>query len=85
MRAGTDARVRFASSLKRRDDLLNLRISDNGIGFSIPDPGGLGLTIMSYRARSNGGELRIEQPIEGGTIISCSARATLPRDEAVPV
>jgi len=71
--------------LEAIDDRLNLRIRDNGIGISIRDPSGLGLTIMRYRARSNGGELKIEQPAEGGTIISCTARTSQPKNEAVSV
>jgi signal transduction histidine kinase len=71
--------------LEAIDDQLNLRIRDNGIGISIRDPSGLGLTIMKYRARSNGGELKIEQPSEGGTIISCTARSSQAKNEAVSV
>jgi signal transduction histidine kinase len=71
--------------LETIDDLLTLQIRDNGVGFSTRDPSGLGLTIMSYRARSNGGELKIDQPKEGGTIISCTARTRLPKNETVSV
>jgi signal transduction histidine kinase len=71
--------------LEAVDDLLTLRIRDNGIGICIRDPGGLGLTIMRYRARSNGGELKIEQPAEGGTVISCTARTRQPKNEVVSV
>jgi signal transduction histidine kinase len=71
--------------LETSDDLLGLQIRDNGVGFSTRDPSGLGLTIMRYRARSNGGELKIEQPEEGGTVISCTARPRLSKDETVAV
>lgn len=71
--------------LEAIDDLLTLQIRDNGVGFSTRDPSGLGLTIMSYRARSNGGELNIEQPKEGGTIISCTARTCQPKNETVSI
>ena len=66
-------------------DRLHLRIRDNGLGISVRDQNGLGLTIMNYRARSNGGELKIEQPAEGGTIISCTARSRQRNHEALTV
>src|SRR5262249_42264667 len=71
--------------LEATDGFLTLQIRDNGVGFSSRDPSGLGLSIMSYRARSNGGELKIEQPKEGGTVISCTARPRQLKNETVSV
>ena len=51
-----------------------LSISDNGRGISNTGNGsrGLGLNIMSYRARLVGGNLAIEQAPGGGTLITCT-------------
>jgi signal transduction histidine kinase len=51
-----------------------LSISDNGCGISNTSNGsrGLGLNIMSYRARLVGGNLAIEQAPGGGTLITCT-------------
>jgi signal transduction histidine kinase len=54
---------------------LDLRVADNGSG--IP-PGateheGLGLHIMSYRARAIGGDLSVVPRLEGGTLVRCYA------------
>jgi signal transduction histidine kinase len=50
-----------------------LRIADDGTGISKTAKGsdGMGLGLMYYRARLVGGELRIEEPPAGGTVISC--------------
>src|SRR5205085_4407422 len=50
-----------------------LRIADNGSGISKTATGGdgMGMGLMHYRARLAGGELRIEEPPSGGTVISC--------------
>jgi len=55
-------------------DLVTLRILDDGEGSWSPDSQGMGLAIMRYRARVSGGELTIENPPEGGTLISCTAK-----------
>jgi len=67
-----------AVSLTASEDVTTLRIWDDGIGFSQtkPNGSGMGLNIMRYRARLNGGELKIEQPPSGGTQIWCRARTT---------
>ena len=51
-----------------------LSISDNGRGISNTGNGsrGLGLNIMSYRARLVGGNLAIEHAPGGGTLITCT-------------
>jgi signal transduction histidine kinase len=50
-----------------------LRIADDGTGISkaVNAGDGMGLGLMYYRARLVGGELRIEEPPAGGTVISC--------------
>jgi signal transduction histidine kinase len=58
-----------------------LRIADDGPGISKTANGsdGMGVGLMYYRARLVGGELRIEEPPAGGTVISCGI--PLPQDE----
>jgi len=50
-----------------------LRIADDGAGISKTANGsdGMGLGLMYYRARLVGGELSIEEPLSGGTVVSC--------------
>lgn len=50
-----------------------LRIADDGMGISktATESDGMGLRLMHYRARLVGGELRVEEPPSGGTVISC--------------
>ena len=50
-----------------------LRIADNGTGLSQTENegDGMGLGLMQYRARLVGGELNIEEPQTGGTVVSC--------------
>lgn len=56
---------------------ITLRITDDGEGISktTPNGGGIGLGLMHYRARLAGGELRIEEPNSGGTVVSCQISA----------
>jgi PAS domain S-box-containing protein len=53
---------------------ITLSISDDGVGF--PDQesikGGMGLSIMRYRASSLGGTLAVERGPDGGTTVRCS-------------
>jgi len=60
--------------LTAAEDGLELKIQDNGRGCSqvIDRPGGMGLHIMDYRARSIGGTLSISTT-EQGTTIFCKA------------
>ncbi|MFT7551137.1 MAG: two-component system sensor kinase FixL [Rhodothermales bacterium] len=54
-------------------DFFQLRVTDNGIGFS-PKAGessGMGVRIMHYRASVLGGQLDIRTRKEGGTLVSC--------------
>lgn len=53
---------------------LRLSITDDGIGISPKtDHGGMGLQIMSFRARMLGGTLSVQRRAEGGTAVVCSA------------
>lgn len=56
-------------------DHCTLRVADDGQappGVEEPSrPGGMGARIMGYRAKAIGGELRIERPVEGGTVVIC--------------
>ena len=65
--------TRVEISLTVAGGVTTLRISDNGAGISKTGTGrsGMGLNIMNYRARLSGGELRIDEPPQGGTIVSC--------------
>jgi signal transduction histidine kinase len=63
-------------------DSGTLHVADNGRGISqtVSDSAGLGLNIMSYRARLVGGQLAINEPPEGGTLIIC----TFPQQSGSP-
>jgi signal transduction histidine kinase len=56
------------------DNSATLSVTDDGVGISKSNrgPNGMGLKIMSYRARLVGGELTITGPSTGGTIVSCT-------------
>lgn len=55
-------------------NLISLVVSDNGIGRgqAARSKGGLGLGIMSHRAKMIGGSLQIEDAAEGGTVVTCT-------------
>jgi signal transduction histidine kinase len=74
----------IAVSLEASEDLTSLRILDDGVGFSpaAVNGAGMGLNIMRYRARLNGGELRIEQPKSGGTLVWCTAKTNINGSES---
>jgi signal transduction histidine kinase len=61
-------------SLIKDEKATTLRIADDGAGISQTSSGseGMGLGLMQYRARLVGGDLRIEEPPSGGTIVSCA-------------
>ena len=76
---GRAATVRVA--LVRGADRLRLRIEDDGIGFEAAaqadddratDQRGMGLRIMTYRARLAGGTLDIRPGAEGGAVVTCT-------------
>jgi signal transduction histidine kinase len=60
-------------SLSEDGNTTTLRIADDGAGISkTGNTGdGMGVGLMYYRARMAGGELSIEEPSEGGTVVSC--------------
>jgi two-component system sensor kinase FixL len=66
-----------AISLATIGDRIELQITDDGIGMSkVPaHHNGMGLNVMNYRARLSGGELKIQEGPNGGTIVSCTAPA----------
>jgi signal transduction histidine kinase len=74
----------IAISLELADHLMTLRVLDDGVGIAGSNSNGMGLPIMRYRARLSGGELRIEQPKTGGTIVSCTARTNREESETAP-
>jgi signal transduction histidine kinase len=63
-------------ALEEADHGVLLRVADDGTGI----PGapaannGIGMAVMRYRARLSGGELAVESPPDGGTIVSCTAK-----------
>jgi signal transduction histidine kinase len=63
-------------SLESTKRATTLRVSDDGVGISASAPNGtgMGLSIMRYRARETGGELRIEEPKSGGTLVCCTTK-----------
>jgi signal transduction histidine kinase len=73
--------TRIQISLSHDDEVTMLRIRDDGIGISQPNSKapGMGLSLMTYRANLAGGELLIEQPPEGGTLVSCIICASIDR------
>jgi signal transduction histidine kinase len=72
---------RISISLRTEGNMVTLQIEDDGVGISGSKSDGMGLAIMRYRARLNGGELSIEQPAGGGTVISCTVNAKRDHNE----
>jgi signal transduction histidine kinase len=70
--------TRIVVALKAQGDVVNLIVSDDGVGIdNAPKNGlGMGLGMMKYRASMMGAELRIERAAEGGTVMTCN----LPRN-----
>lgn len=67
-----------------RAEGIRLTISDNGTGCSgavSGSPGGMGIRIMSHRARMIGGTLGLQAQATGGTTVLCSAPCTVPDKE----
>jgi signal transduction histidine kinase len=60
-------------SLRLEEKMLRLMIEDDGNGLSVPngERKGLGLRIMSYRAKLIGGEFKTEHPAKRGTRVVC--------------
>jgi signal transduction histidine kinase len=68
--------TRVAVKLATRDDLLELRIEDNGVGFDAhaPRPEHYGLVGLREQADLIGAELRIDTGPQRGTLISVTLR-----------
>ena len=62
------------------DELVSLRIKDNGIGIINSDDyvKGMGLNIMQYRARLIGARLAINGAKNSGTEIECKFSIEMP-------
>jgi signal transduction histidine kinase len=61
-------------ALEAAGDMLELRIEDNGRGFTArgaTEATGMGLRTMHYRAQIMGAVLRIEPRATGGTLVCC--------------
>jgi signal transduction histidine kinase len=73
----------IAVALVVAGDHVTLRVADDGAGIRQPvaSNDGIGMGVMRYRARLSGGELAVESPEDGGTIVSCTARMNRAQDE----
>jgi signal transduction histidine kinase len=69
---------RVVISLRAEGDLTLFSIADDGVGFPVAasQSKGLGLRIMTYRAQRIGGTLEVRPHEHGGTVVSCSFRAS---------
>jgi PAS domain S-box-containing protein len=66
---------RIIIDLSSDDGLITLRVTDNGSGMrEATDAKGMGLRIMSHRAKMIGASLDIRGNPAGGTIVECSIR-----------
>ena len=59
-------------ALEASEEGLSLRVSDDGIGFIPSEGSGMGLKIMSYRARTIGGNLAIQPNSPRGSVVMCT-------------
>jgi signal transduction histidine kinase len=66
--------TRVAISLDEHEDGAVLSVHDNGIGFpeTLPGSDGMGLRIMSHRAKVIGASLDIQRNPAGGTTVVCT-------------
>jgi PAS domain S-box-containing protein len=67
--------TRIDITLTKTDAEVRMTIRDNGKGIPDHSPGagtGMGLLTMSQRARMMGGDLSVENHLEGGTLVTCS-------------
>lgn len=62
---------------RKMDDVRELKVQDNGVGFNLDnaEPGHLGLLTMRERAEALGGRLDITQSVGGGTTVTVTLRA----------
>lgn len=71
-------------TLSASDDVLQLTIEDDGIGFpeDLPeDHQGMGLRTMEYRSNFIGGTLEISRNGRSGTVVACSLRNVFKKHE----
>jgi signal transduction histidine kinase len=73
---------KISLSLNATEEMTTLQIADDGTGISntAPSLNGIGLNIMSYRARLSGGELKIQESETGGTVVSCTVGSERDRE-----
>ena len=71
-------------SLDIRDEGSLLTVRDDGMGIpdSVPKNGGMGLTIMTQRAKLIGASFDIRPAPQGGTLVSCCLPQPSPGVEA---
>ncbi len=70
--------TRIWIELTQQSDSVELRVRDNGIGFSPEsDSRGLGLRTMEQRARLMGGRLRVQAQRGAGVEVICSVPKTM--------
>jgi signal transduction histidine kinase len=69
---------RINIDLTSSEGTVSLCVKDDGLGLpeGFRDHAGMGLHIMSYRARIIGGNLSIKKAVEGGTVVVCSLPVT---------
>jgi signal transduction histidine kinase len=77
-------------SLQKSESMAMLNIQDDGCGVSRAPArsDGMGISIMKYRSRLIGGNLKIDEPKTGGTIVRCtfpliSAERDAPHQETI--
>ena len=72
-------------NLLTQNDRIVLGVNDDGVGFP-KKPGrhkGMGLRIMRHRARLIGGQLTIQCPSGGGTVVNCTLKGQETSDSEI--
>jgi PAS domain S-box-containing protein len=75
---------RIVIDLNAVEEEVTLTVADDGVGFTPArnGGGGMGLHIMSYRARMIGASFDVRRRLNGGTIVSCFYRNVEPNQHA---
>jgi signal transduction histidine kinase len=74
---------RITIDLVSDDGVIAIIVTDNGIGMKdAMSTNGMGLRIMSQRAKMIGGSIKIKQNPEGGSIIKCCVRDSIRKEIA---